>query len=585
MTVTVEYLSIDAIIDNALELCRDLPASAEFRQHVRTIRDLRERLAGGRLRVAVLGQFNRGKSTFINALLGLDVLPISVLPITSVPTVISSGSTRCVISFSNGNDDSVVEGDIALIRKHLDAYVTEANNPKNTLCVSDAIVQCRSKLLEHGTVLIDTPGFGSTHTHNTRTTLDLLASCDAALFLLSADLPITQVEVDFLREVVKTVPRLFFIYNKVDLLNRHELQISEQFIRDTLMNAFGFTLGVRLFPVSARMMLGRGDDTRAFEQSGLAAVEKEILDFLLREKYFTLSEALTGKFRDALAAIIASLTASLQTLSEPVDKKKTYLDQVAQVESTAQAEVQKAMSLAGVEETALYEYCDAITKKKRAEWRAALHTRAVRLVTSSAGARNDELIGTAIHQVMEEVFNRLHGYYLAELNRPLRNAAKAHVRELCRLRETADIICGCSLVKEVPLHCAVEQVEFDTTGTWLPEKVSLTPRMQKSSLRERLAGNEKRALNARNHYVQEMTRIFDAGLEELLAAVHATVASVLTAFIKECREDYIHVQNQVQQRKDSASADYEKSLQDSEPEITHLKSLIEGFTRVQESLV
>ena len=53
----------------------------------------------------------------------------------------------------------------------------------------------------HGQVLIDTPGIGSTFRHNAQATLNFLPQCDAALFLVSADPPITEVEVDFLKEV------------------------------------------------------------------------------------------------------------------------------------------------------------------------------------------------------------------------------------------------------------------------------------------------------------------------------------------------------------------------------------------------
>src|SRR5579862_2904737 len=52
---------------------------------------LRERLRHSRLHLAVLGQFKRGKSTFINALLGAPVLPVAVVPLTAVPVFISWG--------------------------------------------------------------------------------------------------------------------------------------------------------------------------------------------------------------------------------------------------------------------------------------------------------------------------------------------------------------------------------------------------------------------------------------------------------------------------------------------------------------
>ena len=150
MPQTTESLFIDTLIDNALGLCRELPEAPDYLLMSRNIRDLRDRLAHGRLHIAVLGQFNRGKSTFINSLLGMEILPTSVLPITSVPTVISYGETNeCIISFSDKKEDAAVSGEPEEIMKHLETYVTEKNNPKNHLCVSEAVVKCKSSLLGH----------------------------------------------------------------------------------------------------------------------------------------------------------------------------------------------------------------------------------------------------------------------------------------------------------------------------------------------------------------------------------------------------------------------------------------------------
>jgi Dynamin family len=64
---------------------------------------LRDRLSRERLQLAVLGQFKRGKSTFINALLGANLLPTGVIPLTAVATFISwRPEPLVVIRFHNG---------------------------------------------------------------------------------------------------------------------------------------------------------------------------------------------------------------------------------------------------------------------------------------------------------------------------------------------------------------------------------------------------------------------------------------------------------------------------------------------------
>jgi ribosome biogenesis GTPase A len=58
---------------------------ANYGIHIQRLEELEKRLSQGRFHLAVLGQVKRGKSTFINALLGEEVLPSSVIPLTAIP--------------------------------------------------------------------------------------------------------------------------------------------------------------------------------------------------------------------------------------------------------------------------------------------------------------------------------------------------------------------------------------------------------------------------------------------------------------------------------------------------------------------
>lgn len=64
---------------------------ADFHHHERRLADLADRVAEGRFHLAVLGQFKRGKSTLLNALVGEDILPVGVVPLTAAPTFIEYG--------------------------------------------------------------------------------------------------------------------------------------------------------------------------------------------------------------------------------------------------------------------------------------------------------------------------------------------------------------------------------------------------------------------------------------------------------------------------------------------------------------
>jgi len=195
---------------------------------------LRTRLDQGLLRVAVLGQFKRGKSTLLNALLGAPLLPTGVTPVTAIPTFIKAGPRATArITFQDGKEPflTTIEGEIPGV---LERYISEVKNPHNRLNVESVEIEVRSAFLDQGIVLIDTPGVGSTFIHNTRTAEAVLVECDTAVFVVSPDPPITEVEVTYLRKVRELIPKLFFALNKVDLLDIQERDISERFLADVL---------------------------------------------------------------------------------------------------------------------------------------------------------------------------------------------------------------------------------------------------------------------------------------------------------------------------------------------------------------
>lgn len=125
----------------------------------RAVRALRQRLAAGRLHVAVLGQFKRGKSSLLNALLGQELLPTAVVPLTAVPTFLRYGDALALrASYRDGRRTENREArSIDELRQTLEGLVTEAGNPGNRLGVSQVDVFLPSALLAQGVVLIDTP--------------------------------------------------------------------------------------------------------------------------------------------------------------------------------------------------------------------------------------------------------------------------------------------------------------------------------------------------------------------------------------------------------------------------------------------
>jgi len=310
------------LFQQTLILFQDL--GGEFQENRQQFQSLSERLLNERFHLAVLGQFKRGKSTFINALIGDELLPSAVLPLTAVPIFLLWGPEALVRVYLQGGlqKEELKSQDKNELTTFLAQFVTEAGNPKNYKKVSQVEVFYPSLLLQKGVVLIDTPGIGSTFRHNTETTLNFLPHCDAALFLVSADPPITEVEVEFLKAVRTKVTHLFFILNKIDYLNKDEIATLSAFIKTVLQEQVGIKNEPPLFCVSARLGLEarKTNNTALWVQSGLEEVWHYLLDFLARDKKAALESALAKKAIEIIADCLMRLNLTIRSLEMPIDE-------------------------------------------------------------------------------------------------------------------------------------------------------------------------------------------------------------------------------------------------------------------------
>ncbi len=291
---------------------------------------LRSRLEEGRFHLAVLGQFKRGKSTLLNALLGNSLLPTSVVPLTAIPTFVEYGpDLRILVRYRNGKPEEEFAGkSVEEAAKILEDFVTEEGNPKNRLGVMQVDILHPAPILQHGVVLIDTPGIGSTFTHNTKATLDFLPQCDAALFVVSADPPLTEVEVEFLKAVKSKVERLFFIFNKIDYLSESEKKAALGFFRKVLAEKMEANGDYPIFSVSSRRGLDAklSEDLGQWNESGLQEVENHLVRFRASEKTQALSEALGRKALDVLNDALMRLTLFMRSLRMPLEDLEKQLE-------------------------------------------------------------------------------------------------------------------------------------------------------------------------------------------------------------------------------------------------------------------
>ncbi|MGA9883462.1 MAG: dynamin family protein [Candidatus Acidiferrales bacterium] len=285
---------------------------------------LSQRVTEGRFYLACIGQFKRGKSTLLNALLGDRILPTGVLPLTTVPTVVRFGSARRArVRFQAGTWTDIPP-------EHLPEYVTEELNPENNKGVIAVEVFCPSPLLSQGMCLVDTPGLGSVFAGNTAATQAFIPHIDAAIIVVGADPPIAGEELGLVREIGKQVAHLIVVLNKADRTSDEERRIAKTFTSKTLEKQLGRPIGP-VYEVSAEEQLSGRSSGRDWTQLVAA------LGNLVRESGRALVQAAADRgfkrLSDELFTIIAE---ERDALVRPIEESERRIRSLRQTISEAE---------------------------------------------------------------------------------------------------------------------------------------------------------------------------------------------------------------------------------------------------------
>jgi len=282
----------------------------------KTRRELVNKLDEDRFHLVVVGEFNHGKTTFVNALVGGPFLPTGVTPTTATIHHIRYGaSPSAKVVFEGGSEESLA----------FDAVRSFAvGGGANAERVDHLDIFVPAELLKERILLVDTPGVNDLSLQRADITYSYIPRADAVLFLLDAGQILKESERQFLEEKLLKASRdkIVFVITKWDILSDAERKEALTYAKDQLARLVKNPV---VFPVSAEAAL----EGRAPE-SGMPELVQHLTRFLAEERGRILLDNTLGSGLGVVSMLERGLDARLRSVTmraEDLDRRIASLTQ------------------------------------------------------------------------------------------------------------------------------------------------------------------------------------------------------------------------------------------------------------------
>jgi GTPase SAR1 family protein len=257
------------------------------------------KLADNRYRILVVGEAKRGKSTFVNALIGKEILPKDVDIATSQVFYVSAGARESYrVRYENDGVKEITQEDLSRYGSQVYEDLHQAPEAKNTIRWIEVDVPVQ--FLPASVAVLDTPGVGGLYSEHQEITGRFVPEADGVIFVLDPKQPVLQREIAFIDAILKYTQHILFVMTKADAFTENVWQAMIERDQQILTDKFGDRLkDVRIWPISSQNLLaaaGMKDNEELLAVSGYKGLMSALLIFLFRA---------SGWGRTALAAVAA----------------------------------------------------------------------------------------------------------------------------------------------------------------------------------------------------------------------------------------------------------------------------------------
>ncbi len=366
MEQALNYGSYSAYKETVSDLTDSLRQLKEYSEEIglvhtaRSIGETIDKVSEEHFEVAIVGEFKRGKSTLINALLGQEILPADVLPATAtLNRVTYSESPYVMVEYKSGETERVSID-------QLENYVTKLSyeSEKTAEKVKQATVYYDTEFCKNNVDIIDTPGLNDDE-QMTNVTLSILPEIDAAVFVISANSPFSQFEKEFLekRMLTSDMGRIIFVVNCFGTFSKEDedriVETVEKRIGSYVMEKAKMVMGEdsKEFAVYKRkigkpkvigvyakkaLMAKESGDAAMLAESNFPTFERVLETMLTQERGAITLQILANKIISSGSELINSIIIRENSLmmetDEFMDKYSAAIDEIDDIRTKKRAE-------------------------------------------------------------------------------------------------------------------------------------------------------------------------------------------------------------------------------------------------------
>ena len=238
------------VLDQLAEQGRafELPAPPEV------LGPYRQRLADNTYKVLVVGEAKRGKSSFINALIGRPILPTDVDIATSQVFLVSKAAQEAYrLRFEDGSSQDITAADLPRYGSQVLADVD--GTPRMDQIIRWIEVDAPATFLPDGVSILDTPGLGSLYAAHSQITQRFLPHADAVVFVLDSSQPIGQPDLETIAAILAVTRSIFFIQTRIDQFRKEQWQALQARNEQVLHERFAVLPDARVWPISSANLM------------------------------------------------------------------------------------------------------------------------------------------------------------------------------------------------------------------------------------------------------------------------------------------------------------------------------------------